>query len=50
LSDPPSAGKSDLVVEDAGAEKKTADDGNTVKVSGTVQLPKAKDAAPAGGK
>ena len=43
LSDPPTTGKPDLVIADAGTEKKTADDSNTVKVSGTVQLPKAKD-------
>ncbi len=46
VSDPPTAGKPDLVVEDAGAEKKASDD-NTVKVSGSIQLPKAKDATPA---
>jgi len=42
-SDPPTTGKPDLVVEDAGAAKKTADDSSTVKVSGSIQLPKAKD-------
>jgi hypothetical protein len=47
VSDPPTTGKPDLVVEEAGGEKKPADDSNTVKVSGSIQLPKAKDAAPA---
>jgi hypothetical protein len=41
-------GKADLVVEDAGGDKKATDDSNTVKVNGTIQLPKANDAAPAG--
>jgi hypothetical protein len=44
VSDPPNTGKPDLLIEDAGGgDKKAADDGSTVKVSGTVQLPKAKD-------
>jgi hypothetical protein len=47
VSDPPATGKPDLVVEDAGVEKKEADDSNTIKVNGSIQLPKAKDAAPA---
>ena len=47
-SNPPNSGTPDLAVEDASAPKKPADDGNTVKVSGSIQLPKAKDAAPAG--
>ena len=44
ISDPPNTGKPDLLIEDAGGgDKKAADDGSTVKVIGTVQLPKAKD-------
>jgi len=46
VSDPPSTGKPDLAVEDAGADKKATDDINTVKVNGSIQLPKAKDATP----
>jgi hypothetical protein len=44
VSDHPTTGKPDVRVEDAGGEKKEADDGNTVKVNGSIQLPKAKDA------
>jgi len=47
VSDPPATGKPDLVVEDAGGDKKATDDSNTVKVNGSIQLPKAKDATPA---
>ena len=46
VSDPPNVGKADLVVEDAGGDKKATDDSNTVKVNGTIELPKAKDATP----
>jgi hypothetical protein len=50
VSDPPTVGKADLVIEDAAAsEKKSVDDSNSVKVSGSIQLPKAKDPAPASG-
>lgn len=45
VTDPPTTGKPDLTVEDANADKKATDDSNTVKVSGSIQLPKAKDAA-----
>jgi hypothetical protein len=48
ISDPPTAGKPDLVVQSADGDKKAADDSNTVKVNGSIQLPKAKDATPAG--
>jgi hypothetical protein len=46
LSDPPNTGKPDLVIEAADSgENKAADDGSTVKVTGSIQLPKAKDSA-----
>lgn len=46
-SNPPNSGTPDLAVEDASAAKKPEDDSNTVKVNGSIQLPKAKDSAPA---
>jgi hypothetical protein len=45
VSDPPTTGKPDFVVEDAGGDRKPADDGNTIKVNGSIQLPKTQDAS-----
>jgi hypothetical protein len=41
----PTDAKYDLVVEDVGEEKKPSDE-NTVKVNGSIQLPKSKDVKP----